>query len=174
MNTSEYFKLIDNCAATHENFTIPNSEPEHAIYLLKTLFKNAQSAIRIFTGSLFEHVYGDTGLGEEARNFLRKDENNSIRIAYQESLDMDNSAFIQSILNDDQGKGSITIWNASESEKYKAVNNHFAVMDDKAFRFEIDHTSTKAIANFGDPVNAKRLVAIFDNISANSSLILDK
>jgi hypothetical protein len=45
-------------------------------------------------------------------------------------------------------------------------------MDDAAFRFETDHANTKAIANFGDPENAKRLVKIFDKISVNSTPIL--
>jgi hypothetical protein len=170
MDINEYFELIDKFAKNFEELTIPNSEPIHAAYLIKTFFKNAQSTIRIFTGSLFEGVYGDKNLQEEARNFLRKDENNSIRIAYQESLDINNSTLIQTILNDDQKKGSLKIWNASE--KYPDFKNHFAVMDDKAFRFEIDHVTTKAIANFGDFANAKKLVGIFDKISENSASIL--
>ena len=165
----------DKCAETHENFTIPNSEAKHAAYLLKTLFKNAQSNIRIFTGHLFEDVYGDTALIEEACNFLSKDSNNSVRIAYQEAIDKDviiNSKFIQSIVNDEQKKGHIILWRANE--KYSDFNNHFAVMDDKAFRFELDHANTKAIANFGDAANAEKLVTIFDRISKNSLLVLEK
>jgi hypothetical protein len=172
MDKSEYFKLIDKCAETQETFTIPNSEPKHAIYLLKTLFKNANFAIRIFTGRLFEGVYGNEDLKEEARNFLRKDANNSVRIAYQEPLDITNCAFIQTILNDEHRKGSLKVWNANE--KFNDLNNHFAVMDERAFRFETDHTNTKAIANFGDPENAKRLVDFFDKISENSSIVIEK
>jgi hypothetical protein len=173
MDTSEYFKLIDKYAETHENFTIPNSEPKHAAYLLKTLFKNAQSTIRIFTGRLFEGVYGDENLIEEARNFLRKDSNNSIIIVYQEPLAKDDileSAFIKSILNDNQRQGEIKLWQSPE--KFSTLNNHFTVMDNTAFRFETDHGATKAIANFGDPLNAERLIDIFDKITVNSSLIL--
>lgn len=171
MEINEYYEIIDQCAKNLENFTIPNSEQIHAIYLIKTLFKNAQSNIRIFTGRLFEGVYGNEDLQEEARNFLRKDADNSVRIAYQEPLDIANCAFIQTILNDDRRKGSLKLWNASE--KFKDINTHFAVMDDKAFRFETDHANTKAIANFGDPDNAKKLVEIFDKISESSPLAIE-
>jgi hypothetical protein len=171
MEIDEYFKLIDKYAKSCEDFTIANSAPKHAAYLLKTLFEKAQSTIRIFTGELFDAVYGDKDLLKQAREFLRKDKNNSIRIAYQKSLDIENSSLIQTILSDDQKKGSLKIWDASK--KFEDFNNHFAVMDDKAFRFETDHTNIKAIANFGDPVNAKRLANIFDTISSHSSPILE-
>lgn len=168
---NDYIALIDKCAETSENFPIPNSEPRHAAYLIKTLFKKARSAVRIFTGELFEIVYGDKDLREEAREFLRRDENNSIEIAYQKSLDIDNSSLIQTILNDKQKKGSLKIFNAN-IEKYQGFNNHFVVMDNTAFRFETDHANTKAMANFGDPANARKLVNIFDLIAKNSSPIL--
>jgi hypothetical protein len=167
---NEYIALIDKCAENSENFTIPNSEKRHAAYLIKTLFKKAQSTIRIFTGSLFEGVYGDKSLQEEARKFLRRDANNSVNIVYQESIDIDKSSFIQTIIQDEQKKGAIKIWRANE--KFQDINNHFVVMDDTAFRFETDHANTKAIANFGDHENAIRLVDIFGRISQNSSPIL--
>lgn len=170
---NEYIALIDKCAETSENFIIPNSEPKHAAYLIKTLFKKAQSTVRIFTGELFENVYGDKDLREEAREFLRKDKNNSIKIAYQKSLNIDNSSFIQTILNDEQKKGFIEIWSAN-IVKFQGINNHFVVMDDIAFRFETDHVNTKAMANFGDPANAKQLVNIFESIVKISSPILPK
>jgi hypothetical protein len=172
MEINEYFALINECARTSKDLTIPNSEPKHAAYLIKTLFKNAEANIRIFTGHLFEGVFGDQDLQEEACKFLREDANHSIRIAYQARLDISNSTFIQTILNDKQTKGSLKVWDASE--KYSNFKNHFAVMDDKAFRFEIDHDSTRAVANFGDQANASRLVAVFDKITKDYSPILEK
>lgn len=170
MEINEYFALIDECARTSKDLTIPNSEPKHAAYLIKTLFKNADAVIRFFTGNLFEGVFGDQELQEEACKFIRGDANHSIRIAYQGELDISKSTFIQKILKDNQRKGSLNIWDASK--KYPDYENHFAVMDNKAFRFELDHAKTKAIANFGDFKNAIKLVGIFDRISANSPSIL--
>ena len=170
MDTSEYFELIDKCAETRRNLIIHNGERQHAAYLLKTFFKNAKSNIRIFTGQLFEGVFGDQSLQEEACKFLREDDSHSIQIAYQERADILKSTFIQTILNDQQRKGSIAIWNASE--KYSDCKNHFAVMDEEAFRFETDHDFTRAVANFGDPAYARKLIDIFDNIAKNSSAIL--
>lgn len=174
---AEYRKLIDKCAEKREDFTIPNRAPEHASYLIKTLFKIPDGKImRIFTGRLHEDVFADPELKEEAANFLKSKNDNKIEIAYQDTTvagqDILDGNFLQYLLGAEDTKNKIEVWDASKIPA--PVNNHFAVIDEEAFRFEIDENTRKAIGNFGDKDSAAKLAIIFEKIIGQSKKIYPK
>lgn len=167
--TGNYFAIIDRCAKNSENFPIPNSNTEHAAYVMKTLFHHANSEVCIFTGGLFEGVYGDNDVLTEAINFLKKD-GVTLTIAYQEGIKNDNS-FRKSIMSNSDIKDvakKVKIYDASKT--INSVKNHFCVADRKAFRYELVHDKHEAIANFGDKENAQILCDVFGKIIIESSL----
>ena len=167
----EYKKIIQQCADAGKNFEIENSNPAHASYLITTLFGKAESEMRIFTGRLFDNVYGNEDLKEAAIKFLNKSKA-ILKIAYQEALSFDEvkeGNFLKDILTNPTVKGKVEIYNASTS--CKNLENHFIVKDKAAFRYELDKTKMTAKANFGDFNIAKKLVAIFDLITNNSEKV---
>lgn len=173
----EYRRLIDKCADTGEDFAIPNSAPEHASYLIKTLFKKRGGrTMRIFTGRLDASVFDNQELKEEALDFLKRNSDNEIKIAYQDSSvegkEILGGKFLCDIISDHEINGKIEVWDARIGTS--KITNHFAVIDNSAFRYELDENKKKAIANFGDSKNAENLVCIFENIIKKSKKVYPK
>ena len=167
----EYKKTIQSCADTVKNFEIENSNTAHASYLIATLFGKAELEMRIFTGSLFDNVYGNAALKEAAIKFLSKSKA-ILKIAYQDAVSFDvikEGNFLKDILTNLKVKGQVTIYNASTF--CKNLENHFIVKDNTAFRYELDKTKRTARANFGDLDTAKNLVEIFDLITNSSEKV---
>lgn len=174
-NEVEYRNLIDKCAASGADFTIHNSAPAHASYLIKTLFKKTDGRImRIFTGRLHEDVFADQELKTEAVNFLKRSRKNEIKIAYQDAIvgekDILEGEFLRTIIGIAEIKDQIGVWDAKGV--FASTTNHFAVIDEAAFRYELDEDKKKAVANFGDSVNAENLVNIFENTIKKSKKVL--
>jgi len=172
MKIEEYYKIIDKAAENREDFPIPNRDARHASYLLKTLFHYAENEVRILTGGLFQGVFGDENLKEEAIKFLRKSPNVKLLVAFQGSASKEevlSSSFLQSILADPERKGTIEIYDAKKD--FPSGINHFSVADAKAFRYELDHETRRAVGNFGDSNNATVLSALFDKIISKAEKV---
>ncbi len=167
-----YFEIIDRCAEHEENFEISNTDVVHASYLIKTLFKHAKSEVCIFSGQLFEGVFGNEDLQSKAREFLSVDDTRKLKVAYQEKVTKDDivkGKFLSSILSDEARKGSVEVWDASKV--FPNDGYHFTVMDKKAFRFETNHVTRNAKANFGDKKTAEGLADVFNLITTKSSKV---
>lgn len=162
----EYYKIIDRCAENEENFAIQNSATEHAAYLIKTLFKHAKEVVLIFTGNLHEDVYGRDELKEEAIAFLKKGPDKKLVIAYQKgtSETILQGSFLKAVTSvvDNEKTGKLEIWDACRTDGM--LENHFAIMDNKAFRYELDGEKRNAIANFNDEKYANILKSVFERI----------
>lgn len=166
-----YFDIVKKCADNKENFPIPNRDAKHAAYIIKLLFKNAESNVNIFTGTLFSGVYGNEDLIKEAVKFLTKP-NTQLKIAFQNIVERDainNNDFIKQLKENFTAiVEKIKLYDASKISQ-KIPFNHFCVIDNnKAFRFEYDHKSRKAVANFGDPKTAEKLSQAFTEILKHS------
>lgn len=171
MNDNEYYSIIDRCAEKEESLKIENSAPEHAAYLMKKFFEYAKSEVCIFTGHLNEKVFGDTDLIEKAKEFI-KSKNHNIRIVVEDEVSdaviLDN-VFVKSVLDTENKEGNLKI-NRLASDNSKQFN-HFALMDNKAFRFELDHQTKKAIAYFKEQESANKLTQLFDHLFNHSTPI---
>ncbi len=169
-----YFEIVNRCAENEENFTIPNSDISHAAYLIQTLFDRAQEEVCVFTGELFDGVFGTQGVKNKAIKFLRENKNHELKIAYQYNVSKDDLMqrdFLKSILAEKEIQGRIRIWDARKV--FQSDGFHFTVIDRKAFRFETEHDTRHAIANFGDKESAKRLAETFDMIASKSNKVFD-
>lgn len=136
---NEYYDIIKSCAKNREDFTIQNSANEHAAYLIKTLFKYAEEEVIIFTGSLHEDVFSNEDLKKEAVEFLKKGTGKRLVIAYQNEAKEKilQGSFLKAITSAvDKTTGKLEIWDAQRTNK--VIENHFAVMDSRAFRYELE------------------------------------
>jgi hypothetical protein len=165
-----YKNTIDTSAENKKDLVIHNGDINHASYLLYTFFKYAKKKICIFTGGLNEKMYCG-GLIEEAVNFLTRNPEATIEIAFQNCSSKNeiiNRSLVRTILDNDEIQDRLTLYMANDSEYI----NHFAIMDNKAYRLEIDQEKKQAIANFGDADRTSALHAIFQSIVANHQPVI--
>ncbi len=176
-----YRGIVDQAAAQPgEPKTINNKDPRHAAYLLETFFRGAEDHVRIYTTQLArkvgrEPVYASPDLIEAAKALLDKPAS-QISIIVQDDLDLDKGMaaedhpLIAGLLaaGSFHGRGtpSRSPAEGSRLHVYKHEGDRelgdFAVMDESAYRAEIDEQKATAIANFGNPELASRLAQLFD------------
>lgn len=161
-----YRQLIEQLAQGGINHRIPNSIPAHAAVLLETMFRHAREEIRIFTGEMRPAVYGDSGLMDAARRFLLRP-GACLRILLQTAREeawLKEQPIVRACLAHAQ-PGALDI-RCANGVYATPVAKHFAVMDDRGYRFELNHDKTQAIANFNEPDAARKLVSAFDRAFA--------
>ncbi|MBF0320997.1 MAG: hypothetical protein HQL01_14455 [Nitrospirae bacterium] len=166
----EYYATIEECAKKKKSLEISNGSPEHAARLMETFFKYGRKRVFIFTGKL-EHVYDADDMIDEALTFLNKPDC-SLTIAFADKgvldTDIKNHAFIKGIISDSNAAKKFKLYDARE---WFSEISHFALMDNSAYRYEIDHDKSQAIANFNDVKTVQRLEAIAESITGNSKEI---
>jgi hypothetical protein len=167
-----YKQIIVRSVKNKENFIISNGHPEHASYILATFFKEAKSEVRIFTGKLFKSVFDNHELINNAIDFLRTNKNGKLKIAFDEKVSpflLMGQNFLGTIFKNADIKDRVELWDSSLGFDVKM--NHFAIMDKSAFRYELNHDRSEAIANFGDSQAAMTLYEFFNYIIKNSKRI---
>lgn len=159
--TQEYRAMIERLSSERTNQRIPNGKPMHASILLEAMFRTGRDEVRIFTGELAPETYARPELINAARRFLQKP-GRRLRVLLQKKkpLSWVNDVPLLRVLKDGCGD-SFEVRCATGAYASDAAH-HFAVMDSRAYRFEHDHSGTKAIANFNEPAVAASLVAAFD------------
>lgn len=163
----EYREIIKRFAIKRTNVRIPNGLPQHATILIETMFLNATAEMRIFTKELNKDVFGGTAILSAVKKFLSKPYSNlKILLQVPQGLEWTKEHPLFQVFSDFQDKnilhGAVLIKSASGSYS-KNDANHFTVMDNDGFRYETDHCSCKAIANFNEPNTAKKLIDVFDS-----------
>ncbi len=157
----EYRKLIFKLATGQIDQRIPNGKPIHAAILLEAMFERATSDMRIFTGSLSPSTYNAPFLIEAATRFLRKP-GATLKILIQNTLaDLLERPLIKAATSLHGGSTGLLVRFARGAYATNAAK-HIAVMDSVGYRFETDHSSTSAIANFNEPRVASELASTFD------------
>lgn len=162
-NILEYREIIERFARDRTNQRVPNGLPQHASVLLETMFKHATAEMRIYTGELNEAVFGQPAMISAVASFLSKPYA-SMKILLQKEKDdswVDSHPLIQAISKIQAPHGRTEIRCAQGVYATEAAN-HFAVMDNDAYRYELDHGACKAVANFNEPRVAEQLLSVFD------------
>ena len=168
--SNEYRTIIQRFAKDRVNARVPNGLPMHASTLLECMFENAAAEMRIYSGKLIQDVYSGDGIVKAAAKFLGRPYA-SLRILLQSPADRSELANhpLLAGLSNITPRGSVIVRNAVGSYA-KEEANHFAVMDNDGFRYELDHGKCEAIANFNEPDTAKILVQAFDAAFAFSGM----
>lgn len=165
---NDYRKIIQRLASDQVNERIPNGAPQHASILIETMFNHAVAEMRIFSKALTNDVYATDEIVDAAKAFfsksyarlfilLQKKPTSEIEWIKEHKLllalrEIDNPKSDYRNIQIRYAKGSYTEDDA----------NHFAVMDNDAFRYELDHNNRTAVANFNEPETAKSFIKAFD------------
>lgn len=161
-DVTEYRSIIERFARERIDQRVPNGLPEHAAILLETMFANASAEIRIFTGELGS-VYGGERLIDTAKQFLSKPYS-SLRILVQKGQTPQwagQHPLLRGLSELPVPHGKVIVQQAAGGYA-DGKAHHFAVMDNDGYRFELEHDTCKAIANFNEPKVAKDLMKAFD------------
>ncbi len=175
----EYYRNIDRCASESLNKKIMNGRPAHAVYLMTKMFSQAQNHVRLYTGTLADKLkeneapisaYDSRELVDAAAFFFKKSGSLFEVIVQKETETIESRFFIMTLRQmkkDGKISGDIKVRNAPET--LTAIDNHFMVVDDMAYRLETDHDKTFAVANFNDKELASILAGFFDKYFMNKN-----
>lgn len=175
----EYCKLVDECVTNKSDATIANGKPEHARYLIKSLFDQASNQIKLYTGNLAIEanngngsipVYGWDILIQSVIDFL-SDKKGKLSIVVQKNLDSGKEHPLIKEIKSANLENQVDIRTVSDNSDYNGLNSHFLVADNSAYRLEIDEEKIRAIANFNDSKMSSRLNGVFDVLYKNATII---
>jgi hypothetical protein len=157
---ADYAKIVTEAYRNNQDFIIENSDIDHAKFLSYLLLNKAKNKVRIFTGKLRELFYSDERIKEAIQETANKGKRIDIVI---ESNEPECKEFL-SFVKDNENIHVFKLNSVTD------IKNHFILIDETAFRIEAPHTKkqldgnkVKGLANFNDPIFAKKLVDIFDN-----------
>ena len=160
----EYREIIEELAQQRTNQRIPNGMPQHAAVLIETMFRNSIAEMRIFSMECSPNIFGRPEVIEAACDFLSKPYS-KLRIIVQKKQEPQwalEHPLLKTFKELEELHGEVKVVNATGAYA-DADASHFAVMDNDGFRYEFDHDNCKAVANFNEPVIAKRLLSSFDS-----------
>lgn len=164
MNQSEELKNyrdgVEKLFELDSEKIISNSMPEHAAILFEAFFKHAKKQVLIVCRHLHADVFGKDFVIDAAKRALARGV--SLWIVTQEE-DFQAKDFVAAIRTV-KSNGNVRLEHAP-TEKGRSLPFNFAVMDDKAFRFESDREICKAEASMNCPEIAKRLIQIFQELT---------
>lgn len=179
-DTKLYFELIDRLAKKPKDLLVSNGLPEHAAYLIFTLLENAKKNIALYTSTLAKaiggvRIFSDTNIINAAVNFLETP-NTTLQILVSDQLELaeglepKDHPFVNAIVSDKNVHGSFGISRISDdSMKFQYP---FLVVDESAFRVELEPSEARAVANFNEPKFATRLNKLFQHLAQSATPLL--
>ena len=170
-----YFKIIDEAMQSDQPRVISNGQAAHAIYLIYKFLDSATESVKIYTGSLKQHLkgnllaYADKTVTDAAIRFLR-DPDARLTIVIADELDIQEG---QSLLDhpmvarihESSVNGQFTLLH--ETGQVNNYPEHLLIMDDKAVRVETEPQDTKAFVSFGDRELGELANRVFEGIRRN-------
>ena len=128
---------------------IENSSPAHARILLEEMFANAKTSAYVYCGCISSVVWGGKGLADAVRTAISRGVD--VRFIVQHPENIPSDSVVAAALRE-YGADRI-----HTSLKFAQVGSHFAVFDDKMYRFERNDGDKKAIACVNAPDTARLL-----------------
>ncbi|MBO7685243.1 MAG: hypothetical protein J6V72_02595 [Kiritimatiellae bacterium] len=128
---------------------IENSSPAHAKILLEEMFANAQKSAYVYCGRISDTVWGGENLANAVRAAIARGV--EVRFIVQHPEDIPQNSVVAEVLRE-HGENTI-----HTSREFAQLGSHFAVFDDKMYRFEKDDGDKKAIACVNAPDTARSL-----------------
>ena len=169
-----YQSGIDSALEDGANILIGNSKPAHVAYLTRRFLESAEQEVRLFTGCLKQRVqdvdlYANDHLLDSMRSFVKRQ--GRVLILLERDIDAPDgdpakhpmvAAAKEVGVQLDVRKVTLEDIAWLNSKNY---HHHWAVMDDRAFRLEIDISRRhKAAVNFGRSDVASALARLFDRL----------
>lgn len=162
----KYKDFVYLMAKIDENRTFLNSDEDHALDVLVQLFQLAQKTVRIFAGSLCQHVGNKSEYVIALSEFIER--GGELRILlnnYNEEIAKTSNLYKRLAYYKSQGKPVFV--KTTNSHPYRTGDPekrevHFTIGDEKAYRIETDTEKRTAECNFNNPELAKTTADFFD------------
>lgn len=161
-----YKDFVASLARSGDNKTFLNSDEDHALDVLIQLFQLSQKTVRIFAGSLCQHVGNKSEYVIALSEFIER--GGELRILlnkYNEGNAKSSNLYKRLAYYKSQGKPVIV--KTTTSKPYRTDDPekkevHFTIGDDRAYRIETDIEKRTAECNFNNPSLAKATADFFD------------
>ena len=155
-----FVSLVEKCRENELPNLIENASTEHAATLFENLFriaKDKQEAIKIVSGHLNPSFYDK--FSSHISDCMQAGCNVEVIILNQQQKDfLDTHSFAATIKS--KG-GAVFVANESTDTNH---HPHFVLIGSNRFRFEIDHSRTKAIASFNNESIGRTLEELFTSL----------
>jgi pyruvate-formate lyase-activating enzyme len=158
-----YRQNIERLMLTGSSEVISNSLPQHAAALLACFFSNAKAEIKILCTTLGRQVYDAP---EVLSSMLAATQRIPIQIIVRGEPEA-GSEFLRRFQEQAKSHPTKLVLETNaelRSDLIKRVASNFAVMDQKAFRWEQDCKDVKAVACMNLPSVAAKLSGMFDRL----------
>ena len=162
-----YRQNIERLMLTGSSELISNSLPQHAAALLACFFSNAKSEIKILCTTLGHQVYDAPEVLSSMLAATRRGISIQVLVRGEPKADSEFLRRFQEEANLRTRKLVLKTNTELQSELIKRVESNFAVMDQKAFRWEQDSKKIKAVACMNFPSVAVKLSGMFDRLYAS-------
>lgn len=166
-----YAEIVNDFARRKVDAEISNSKLPHAEAIMSTMVIYAKREVNIFCGTLDGDLYEQPEF--ISRAVVSMIMHNKVRFrAVVQHLDAEalkENGFYKIVMEMDDIRDRCEFYTLNEGSTFKEDVEHFATMDDAAYRLETDTDSIKAIANFNDPGKTTELKNRFEQIISDST-----
>ena len=162
----DYRKAVEEYAQNRTDHVFQNQGDEHALIVLSTMFKNANSYIRMAAGSLSnKEVVGAKEYTDNLLGFVNKP-NTKLDIIVTKYNGEDLPLFNLLKCTCAYKDGRVRIKNAEGKSFHDKEHNivHFCAADSCMYRYEVDTERRSATCNMGGKEFACVLDQAFDNV----------
>ncbi len=160
-NLDEYKEIVRDLNQNMATDIFSNKKPEHAAAIFAEFFKSATNSVVIFCKNLSQEVYAAQEIPDLLQLALSRGVN--VEFLCQEKPES------QGILN--LRSPNLTISRSTSEEVINSESN-FAVMDGRAFRWEINNKEAQAIACMNKPKVCRHLVDAFKSYKNKGSEVI--
>lgn len=150
-----------------------NAGPDHATVVSAELFLSAQKIVRIVSRNLSEEVTGREEYLSALETYLSKDETKLEIILTDYNPESYNASRISRVLSryNKGNKGNIELRQSSSKIKYDGWEANFMIVDETAYRLELNTDKRKAVGSFNEPGRVEQLQVVFEKLKAKSKPI---
>lgn len=167
-----YEQIVENYSNENSNIVFDNKGSDHAAIVVAKMIERAKKSIRIYTGSFDKSVVDNDKVLKALRDKLQQSINIEMLVEDM-PIDKNKSNALKLILDTAEINNNIQVKILGDDYFAKTNIGHFMVVDDIAYRYEIDMDNFKAICSFNDDSQiANKLIALFDKAFISPQAIL--
>ncbi len=165
----KYYDIVDRFAREQVDAEISNGHILHAEHLLSTMIRYANHEINIFSGSLKSDLFESQKFLSWISVLLNIKENVKMNVLVQnlDEEELKKHKFYRLVAGSN-GFKTVSFFLAKNGSNVKKAKEHFATMDSRGYREEIDHDKIIAKANFNDVKKTKQLKSKFEEYMKDS------
>jgi hypothetical protein len=170
MSDTAFERAIESARKSNSDRVLSNSSISHASFVMKQLFEFAADnsmPIRICSGALNKKCFDDV-LSATAEGLLEKGIPIEVIVTDLPANEVAENTFANTLLKSESPQARLWALNKEEiGDNY----SHFAVVGDRAFRFEVDHSLAKAFVSFNQPNIGEEILEEFETLKSSSASI---